>query len=154
MRKWKRRLPTFAVAVALGLSVSACSNSDKPLASIAATRTTTTTTVSTNTTLKVTTRPAVDSTTPNQRNARNNVDLINCAATAKGWSAGGVVTNPSSQAVTYGISVNFNSTGSSALASGSTSVRIPAGKARLWAVNATFNAPILVLCVLGGVSTS
>ncbi len=116
MRKWKRRLPAFAVAAALGLSLSACSNSDKPLASIAATPTTTTTTGSTNTTLKVTTKPAVDSTTPNQRNARNNVDLINCAATAKGWSAGGVVTNPSSQAVTYDISVNFNSTGSSPLA--------------------------------------
>ncbi len=154
MRKWKRRLPAFALAAALGLSLSACSNSNEPLSSIAATPTTTTTTSATSTTLKVTTRPAVDSTIPNQRNASRNVDLINCVATAKGWSAGGVVTNPSGQAVTYDISVNFNSTGSSPLASASTSVPIPAGKARLWVVNATFNAPILVLCVLRGVSTS
>ena len=154
MRNWKRWLPAFALAASLGLSLSACSNSDKPLASIAATSTTTTTTGSTSTTLKVTTKPALDSNAPNPRNARNNVDLINCAATAKGWSAGGVVTNPSSQAVTYDISVNFNSTGSSALASASTTVPIQAGKATLWAVNATFNAPVLVLCVLRSVTTS
>ena len=153
MRKWKR-LTAFAVAAALGLSLSACSNSDKPLASIAATTTTTGSTGSTNTTLKVTTKPAVDSTVPNQPNFGKNVDLIKCAATAKGWSAGGVVTNSSSEAVTYDISVNFNSTGSSALASASTSVPIPAGKTRFWAVKATFNAPVLVLCVLRGVTTS
>lgn len=154
MRTWKQRLPALAVAAALGLSLSACSNSDKPLASIAAPPTTTTTTGSTSTTLKVSTKAAVDSNAPDQRNARNNVDLINCAGTAKGWSAGGVVTNPSSQAVTYDISVNFTSTGSSPVADASTTVPVKAGKTTLWSVNATFNAPVLVLCVLRGVTTS
>ena len=165
MRKWKRWLPAYAVVAALGLSLSACSNSDKPLASIAATSTTTssttatsstTTTTTTNSTTKptVTTKPAVDSKVPNQTNARKNVDLINCAATANGWSAGGTVVNPSSQPTTYAISVNFTSSGEFALANASTSVTVPAGKTRLWSVNAAFNAPILVLCVLRGVTTS
>jgi hypothetical protein len=140
MRMWKRRLPAFAVAAALGLSLSACGNSDKPSASIATTAPT------------VTTKAATS--VPNQANVRKNVDLINCAATANGWSAGGTVKNPSSHSATYFISVNFTSTSSSALANASTSVPVPAGKATIWSVNANFNAPILVLCQLRSVATT
>ena len=91
---------------------------------------------------------------PNQDAVRKNVILKNCASSPGGWSAGGVVNNPSGSATTYKITIFFTSTGATDLASGSTSVPLNAHGSELWSVKATFAAPSQVLCVLRGVATS
>ncbi len=91
---------------------------------------------------------------PNQDNVRKNVLLKNCASSPGGWSAGGVVNNPSASATTYKITIFFTSTGATDLASGSTSVPVSAHGSELWSVQAKFAAPSQVLCVLRGVATS
>jgi hypothetical protein len=91
---------------------------------------------------------------PNQDAVRKNVTLKNCSSSSGGWSAGGVVNNPSGTATTYVITIFFTSTGATDLASASTSVPLAAHKSTLWSVNATFAAPSQVLCVLRGVGTS
>lgn len=106
---------------------------------------------STTTSVSTTTVPA---NVPNQDNVRKNVILKNCAASSGGWSAGGVVNNPSGSSTTYKITIFFTSTGATDLASGSTSVPLSAHGSDLWSVKATFAAPSQVLCVLRGVATS
>ena len=106
---------------------------------------------STTTSVATTTVPA---NVPNQDNVRKNVILKNCSASSGGWSAGGVVNNPSASSTTYKITIFFTSTGATDLASGSTSVPLNAHGSSLWSVKATFAAPSQVLCVLRGVATS
>jgi cytoskeletal protein RodZ len=106
---------------------------------------------STTTSVSTTTVPA---NVPNQDAVRKNVILKNCASSSGGWSAGGVVNNPSASPTTYKITIFFTSTGATDLASGSTSVPLNAHGSALWSVKATFAAPSQVLCVLRGVGTS
>lgn len=106
---------------------------------------------STTTSVSTTTVPA---NVPNQDNVRKNVILKNCAASPGGWSAGGVVNNPSGSSTTYKITIFFTSTGATDLASGSTSVPLNAHGSSLWSVKVSFAAPSQVLCVLRGVATS
>jgi hypothetical protein len=80
--------------------------------------------------------------------------MKNCGSSPGGWSAGGIVNNPSGSTTTYVITVFFTSTGATDLASGTTSVGIAPHGSSLWSVKATFAAPSQVLCVLRGVATS
>lgn len=106
---------------------------------------------STTTSVSTTTVPA---NVANQDNVRKNVLLKNCAASPGGWSAGGVLNNPTGSATTYKITIFFTSTGATDLASGTTSVPVGAHGSELWSVQAKFAAPSQVLCVLRGVATS
>lgn len=138
------------------------SSSDTTTSTTAAAGTTTTTTSKSGATTTLPSSPTTtsDSTTtvpanvPNQDNVRKNVILKNCASSPGGWSAGGVVYNPSGSSTTYKITIFFTSTGATDLASGSTSVPLNAHGSALWSVKATFAAPSQVLCVLRGVATS
>ncbi len=84
---------------------------------------------------------------------RKDVDLINCGVSPGGWSAGGVVTNPSRHATNYNITVRFIAESSRNLGSGTTTVPLAAGQSKLWSAHATFVAPSHVGCVLNTVST-
>ncbi len=163
-----RALRVLGVLGAAGI-LAGCS-SPSPSNSSAGTTTSTTaaagtTTTSTTSKSGATTAPSSSTTTsvstttvpanvPNQDNVRKNVILKNCAASPGGWSAGGVVNNPSGSSTTYKITIFFTSTGATDLASGSTSVPLDAHGSSLWSVKATFAAPSQVLCVLRGVATS
>jgi hypothetical protein len=129
---------TSAAAAAMALSLSAC-GSGTPSAS------------STSTT-KVTVLGSVPLSVPNQITVRKDVDMINCAATKGGWSAGGTVRNNLGHPATYLITVYFTSSQATDLAYASTSVAVDQGQSKLWSVRATFNAPGVVLCVLRGVA--
>ena len=119
---------------------------------------TTTTTASkgavTTTTSPGPTTTAVPVNVANQDSVRKNVTMQNCSSSPGGWSAGGIVNNPSGSATTYVITIFFTSTGATDLASASTSVPLGAHKSTLWSAKATFAAPSQVLCVLRGVASS
>jgi hypothetical protein len=83
-----------------------------------------------------------------------NVKLINCAATTGGWSAGGIVRNPATQALTYNITVNFTTSTGTVLASGTDSVALTAGGSNLWSASAMFSPPSGTRCALGSVTKS
>jgi len=92
-------------------------------------------------------------TTTTAADLRHNVDLVNCAASpGGGWSAGGTVNNPTGQAVTYHITVDFTS-GGRTLATSTASVPLAAGAGNLWSTTAVFAAPSSTQCVLKDVST-
>jgi hypothetical protein len=91
---------------------------------------------------------------PNQDSVRKDVDLLTCAKSADGWSAGGALRNTLGKAATYTITVFFTSSQSTDLAYATTMQEVDKGKSALWSANATFAAPSSVLCVLRGVSAS
>jgi putative hemolysin len=141
MRRVSAR-PVLAALVA-GMSLAACSNSDHPSTSAT---TTTTTFVSHDT--------VVPLSVPNQDSVRKDVDLLTCAKSADGWSAGGALRNTLGEAATYTITVFFTSSQSTDLAYATTMAEVDNGKFALWSAKATFAAPASVLCVLRGVSAS
>jgi hypothetical protein len=139
-----RARPVLAALVA-GTCLAACSSSGHPSTS-ATTSTTTTTFVSHDTVV-----PLI---VPNQDSVRKDVDLLTCAKSADGWSAGGAVRNTLGRAATYTITVFFTSSQSTDLAYATTKTEVDKGKNALWSANATFATPSSVLCVLRGVSAS
>ena len=164
-----RALRVLCVLGAAGI-LAGCSSPSPAKSSLGTTTSTTaaaaTTTTST-TSGGASTAPSTTSTTagsaatttvpnnvPNQDNVRKNVLLKNCASSPGGWSAGGILSNPSGSSTTYKITIFFTSTGATDLASGSTSVPVNAHGSELWSVQAKFAAPSQVLCVLRGVATS
>lgn len=137
-RAWARPMP---VLLATGLCLAACSNGGKPSSS---STTTTAPPISTDT--------IVPNNVPNQVGVRKDVQLLNCAQSSGGWSAGGTVNNTLGKAAIYTITVFFTSSQATDLAYAITMVRVDNGKNSLWTTKATFAAPPGVICVLRGVA--
>jgi hypothetical protein len=146
MVKWARAWPISAVLV-VGVCLVACGNSGNPSSSA----TTTTTSTSAPSTSKDTIVPV---NVPNQDNVRKDVQLLNCAQSSGGWSAGGEVRNTLGKSATFDITVFFTNAGSTDLAYATTNVTLDSGKSSLWSVKATFTAPAGTVCVLRGVAAS
>ena len=136
MAVWRRWSAVLVVST-MGVALAACSGSNHPSSS-------TTTTVA----------GSVPDNVPNQVSARKDVQMIDCASSRGGWSAGGTIKNTLGHDATYHITVFFTSTEATDLAYGSTSVPVSSGRTRSWSVNSTFAAPAQVLCVLRGVAAS
>jgi hypothetical protein len=150
-----------------GCSSSPTKSSSSTTTSTTAPAATTTSTTKGGATTTTTTKAGVTTTTaagpatttiptgvPNQDAVRKNVTLKNCGASPGGWSAGGIVNNPTGSSTTYQITIFFTSAQATDLASASTSVPLGPHKSTLWSAKATFAAPSQVLCVLRGVGTS
>ena len=140
-----RAWPVSAVLVA-GVCLAACGNSGKPSSSATTTTTTKAPSTSQDTVVPVN--------VPNQDNVRKDVQLLNCAASSGGWSAGGEVRNTLGKSATFDITVFFTNAVSTDLAYATTNVTLDSGKGSLWSVKATFAAPAGTVCVLRGVAAS
>jgi hypothetical protein len=142
-RAWAWPMPAVLVA---GLCLAACSSSGNPSSSA-----TTTTTTKPPATSKDTIVPV---NVPNQDNVRKDVQLLTCAASSGGWSAGGAARNTLGKSATFDITVFFTNAVSTDLAYATTSVTLDSGKSSLWSAKATFAAPAGTVCVLRGVAAS
>lgn len=89
---------------------------------------------------------------PNDPDARQNVVIDSCEATANGWRAAGSAVNPGESDVAYEISVFFTTASGTVIGFGGTTAGVEPDGSANWSVEAEFVAPDETLCVLRGVA--
>lgn len=90
---------------------------------------------------------------PNQKAARANVQITDCAGRNDSWVASGNARNPGNTDTTYDITIFFTTSAATVVQTGHTTVHVPAGKTGKWSVSGKVQAEGKILCVLRGAAT-
>jgi len=145
MKKQRHTVAAIAVVASLGLAVAGCSatSSGNPSAAHRSGGASGQSVRETSTT--------VLSKYVNTVSLRTGVVTTSCKAAPGGWEASGSIHNSSHKDHDYQLTVYFTDAQATVLGSARTSSNVAAGQAGSWNVNAQFNAPSQVNCVLVGV---
>ncbi|MBF4625760.1 hypothetical protein [Clavibacter sp. VKM Ac-2872] len=91
---------------------------------------------------------------PNDAEARKSTSVTGCVRINGGWAMTGTMSNASSKDASFDVTVFFSTPQATVLATGKTTVDAPSQETTEWRVEASFDAPQDVRCVLRGVGVA